>query len=161
MQTCTYKKLTLRLAAPLLIAALSLSCTMGGRGSVFSGAEPSAVAPIERRGETGIASYYAESFAGKMTASGEHFDPEEFTAAHRSLPFNTRVQVRNLENGKTVTVRINDRGPFVRSRIIDLSPAAARSLSFFNRGLARVEIEELPGSQRRQIRQSQSAANVN
>jgi rare lipoprotein A len=79
-------------------------------------------------GETGIASVYGHK--GGKTASGERVVPSEFTAAHRSLPFGTRVKVINRANGKMVTVRINDRGPFIRGRIIDLTPAAARELGF-------------------------------
>lgn len=89
--------------------------------------------------QTGRASWY--SHAGKKTASGERANPAGLTAAHRSLPFGTRVKVRNLRNGRTVTVRINDRGPFVRGRIIDVTKAAARRLGFMRRGTARVRIQ--------------------
>jgi peptidoglycan lytic transglycosylase len=85
----------------------------------------------------GIASVY--SYKGGRTASGERSQPGGLTAAHRSLPFGTRVKVTNRRNGKTVIVRINDRGPFIRGRIIDLTPAAARSLGFS--GLAPVTVE--------------------
>jgi rare lipoprotein A len=78
--------------------------------------------------ESGIASVY--SYKGIQTASGESARPNEFTAAHRTLPFGTRVQVTNRRNGKTVVVRINDRGPFTRGRVIDVTPAAARVLNF-------------------------------
>jgi rare lipoprotein A len=83
----------------------------------------------------GKASWYAMT---SRTASGERASPNTFSAAHRSLPFGTRVRVRNLANGRTVTVRINDRGPFVRGRIIDLSRAAAARLGILRRGTARV-----------------------
>lgn len=83
---------------------------------------------------SGIASVYS----GGRTASGEHMNPGEMTAAHRSLPFGTRVTVTNHRNGRTVEVRINDRGPFVRGRVIDLSPAAARALGVS--GLAPVSL---------------------
>jgi rare lipoprotein A len=85
---------------------------------------------------TGIASVYG--YKGGRTANGEHTRPGRLTAAHRTLPFGTRVRVTNRRNGRTVTVRINDRGPFVRGRIIDLTPAAARALGFS--GLAPVTI---------------------
>jgi rare lipoprotein A len=78
--------------------------------------------------QSGIASVYA--YAGERTASGEHARPSGFTAAHRTLPFGTRVRVTNKSNGRSVVVRINDRGPFVRGRVIDLTPAAARALGF-------------------------------
>lgn len=88
----------------------------------------------------GRASYYADYFQGRRTASGERFSIESFTAAHRTLPFGTTVRVTNLDNGKEVVVRINDRGPYLRSRIIDVSPAAARELGLLGRGTAPVRI---------------------
>ena len=78
--------------------------------------------------ETGLASWYGPKFHGKLTASGEVFNQEKFTAAHPTLPWGSRVKVTNLDNGKSVDVRINDRGPFKRGRIIDVSRAAARAL---------------------------------
>jgi rare lipoprotein A len=91
--------------------------------------------------QSGIASIYA--YAGEKTASGQRADPAGFTAAHRTLPFGTKVKVTNKRNGRSVTVRINDRGPFVRGRIIDLTPAAARALGFS--GLAPVELSMVSG----------------
>ncbi|MFQ5746777.1 MAG: septal ring lytic transglycosylase RlpA family protein [Gemmatimonadota bacterium] len=90
--------------------------------------------------QTGIASWYGPGFHGRRTASGEIFDMEAMTAAHKTLPFGTRVRVMNLENGRATSVRINDRGPFVRGRIIDLSRAAARSIHMLGPGTARVRI---------------------
>jgi rare lipoprotein A len=87
-------------------------------------------------GETGIASIYA--YKGEKTANGERVGPSDLTAAHKTLPFGTRVKVINQNNGKSVTVRINDRGPFVRGRIIDLTPAGAKALGFS--GLTRVTV---------------------
>lgn len=96
------------------------------------------------RGSTvGRASYYGPGFQGKKTASGERFDMNALTAAHRRLPFGTRVRVTNLDNGKAVVVRINDRGPFKKSRIIDLSLAAARKIGMTTTGTARVRLEVL------------------
>lgn len=89
---------------------------------------------------TGVASWYGQEFAGRTTANGDIFDPRALTAAHRSLPFGTVVDVRNLENGKRVRVRINDRGPFVGNRILDLSWGAAREIDLVDRGIGRVEI---------------------
>ncbi len=91
--------------------------------------------------EIGIASYYGKEFKGRRTASGEIFDPEKLTAAHPRLPFNTYVKVTNLENGRSVIVRINDRGPFKNGRIIDVSQKAAEILGFKNRGICKVKIE--------------------
>ena len=93
--------------------------------------------------ERGVASWYGEELAGRPTASGEPFDPYGMTAAHRSLPLGTRVEVENLENGRTVIVRVNDRGPFVDDRIIDLALAAAQALGFAAQGTTRVEVRSL------------------
>jgi rare lipoprotein A len=97
---------------------------------IFVGCSSAAMA------ESGIASVYA--YSGERTASGERAQPSGFTAAHRTLPFGTRVRVTNKTNGRTVVVRINDRGPFVRGRVIDLTPAAAHALGFS--GLAHVTL---------------------
>ncbi len=91
--------------------------------------------------EIGLASFYDDKFQGRVTASGELFDQNLFTAAHRTLPFGTMVKVINLENKKTVEVRINDRGPFINNRVIDLSSAAAKVLGFFTKGTAKIKIE--------------------
>ncbi len=91
----------------------------------------------------GIASYYGKKFHGRPTASGERFDMHALTAAHRTLPFGTRVRVTNLENGTRVVLRINDRGPSSRERIIDVSYGAARELGFVTQGLTRVRVEVL------------------
>ena len=90
---------------------------------------------------TGIASYYADKFHGRATSSGEIFDMNDFTAAHKTLPFGTKVQVRNKSNNKTVIVKINDRGPFVEDRIIDLSRAAAEAIGMIKTGTAEVELK--------------------
>lgn len=92
---------------------------------------------------SGIASYYASEFAGNRTASGERFNPAAFTGAHRSLAFNSRVAVTNMANGKQVTVRINDRGPWTKGRIIDISYAAAKVIGMHRSGTARVKLELL------------------
>ncbi len=99
--------------------------------------------PLDLRLTTqrGKASYYDDSFAGKRTASGEIYNPKKLTAAHRTLPFGTRVRVINLFNDKSVIVRINDRGPFIKSRIIDLSRAAAERLDMIENGVVEVFIE--------------------
>lgn len=90
---------------------------------------------------TGQASFYAHEFAGRRTASGERFNPEALTAAHRTLPMGTRVRVTNLRNGQSVIVRITDRGPFKKGRIIDLSLAAARVIGMVRSGIAPVKLE--------------------
>ena len=91
----------------------------------------------------GIASYYADDFNGKKTANGEIYDMYKMTAAHRSLPFNTKVRVTNLGNKRSIVVRINDRGPFKLERLIDLSLAAATQLGMKGTGTARVKLEVL------------------
>ena len=91
--------------------------------------------------QEGVASFYADKFEGRTTASGEKYKHSKLTAAHKTLPFGTIVKVLNLENQKTVEVKINDRGPFVEGRIIDLSKLAAEQLDIINKGLAKVKIE--------------------
>ncbi|MFW0757611.1 septal ring lytic transglycosylase RlpA family protein [Pseudomonas sp. H11T01] len=100
---------------------------------------------IDPRGydETGSASYYGAKHQGKRTASGERFNQHSLTAAHRQLPFGTRVKVTNLSNDKTVVVRINDRGPHTRGRLIDLSHEAAEQLGMLRNGTARVRVQSL------------------
>ena len=90
--------------------------------------------------ERGRASWYGRRFQGRSTASGEPFDMHELTAAHRTLPFGSRVRVRSLRNGREVVVRINDRGPFTKDRVIDLSQAAMKALGLRARGVVRVEL---------------------
>lgn len=93
-----------------------------------------------------VASFYHGSLAGNLTASGERYDPQDLTAAHRTLPFGTRLRITNMRNGKSVVVRVNDRGPFVEGRGIDLSRAAAELLGMIRRGVVRVTIQELDAS---------------
>ncbi|MBB6426148.1 septal ring lytic transglycosylase RlpA family protein [Sphingopyxis sp. JAI128] len=88
----------------------------------------------------GMASYYGNELAGNRTASGERFDPGQLTAAHRTLPFGSMVRVTNMSNGDSVIVRINDRGPFSRGRVIDVSQAAAREIGMHRSGTARVKL---------------------
>ncbi|HSM09746.1 MAG TPA: septal ring lytic transglycosylase RlpA family protein [Gemmatimonadota bacterium] len=95
--------------------------------------------------EEGEASWYGPGFHGRQTASGEVYDMEAMTAAHRELPFGSRVRVVNLDNGRETHVRINDRGPFARGRVLDLSRAAAREIDMLGSGTARVRIEVLEG----------------
>ena len=104
-------------------------------------------APRTGTGEVGVASWYGNEFHGRPTSSGEVFDTNDLTAAHRSLPFGTLVMVTNLANDRSVVVRINDRGPFVRGRIIDLSYAAARVLGLVGPGTGRVRLEVLGGAE--------------
>lgn len=97
--------------------------------------------PATRSLGSGVASFYGKRFHGRRTANGERFDMNAMTAAHKTLPFGTRVRVTNTRNGKSTVVRINDRGPFIRGRTIDLSRAAASEIGMISRGHARVELE--------------------
>jgi len=119
----------LALAAALLLASGTLGCATT-RGVT-----------LPRDAQVGVASYYAHAHHGRRTASGEAFDMGALTGAHRTLPFGTRVRVTNLANGRRTVVRINDRGPFKRKRLIDLSYAAARELGMVGTGTARVRLE--------------------
>ena len=112
--------------------------------SFFSGcAGPASYKPhpeLNGYKETGIASYYARNFQHSKTANGELLDNNSMTAAHKSLPFGTEVIVKNINNGKSVKVRINDRGPFVKGRIIDLTRAAFSQIANLDMGVVKVEI---------------------
>lgn len=104
---------------------------------------PPAPPPAEGWTQEGVASWYGHPFHGRTTASGEVYDMEAMTAAHQELPFGTVVEVSNLDNGRTTTLRINDRGPFVRGRVLDVSRRAARELEMIGPGTARVRITVL------------------
>ncbi len=91
----------------------------------------------------GIASWYGKKFHGRLTANGERFDMRKVSAAHKTLPFGTVVRVTDLDTHRSIKVRINDRGPFVEGRIIDLSRAASKKLGMFKQGIAKVRIEVL------------------
>lgn len=119
------------IAGSLLIAAAPVAA---------QDAAPAAPAPASSVLASGMASFYGDAHAGNRTASGERFDPDGMTAAHRSLPFGTRLRVTDPSTGRSVIVRVNDRGPFHKSRILDLSEAAARELGIVRRGRAVVEI---------------------
>lgn len=105
--------------------------------------EEKAEAVLEMIGQ-GEASYYGHELAGNRTASGERFNPNGLTAAHRTLPLGTKLKVTNVANGRSVIVRINDRGPFVRSRLIDVSLGAAREINMVRSGKAQVRLEIVP-----------------
>jgi len=93
--------------------------------------------------QAGVASYYADRFHGRRTASGERYDRNAFSAAHRTLPMGTQVRVTDINSGDSVVVQVNDRGPFARGRVIDLSRAAASEIGLTRRGLADVQVEVL------------------
>lgn len=143
VQACTSHRSRLAVTAPValcrVLACLLLAALLGACASrAAQGGDASAAG-----GQDGVASYYSDRHHGGKTASGERYDRNAMTAAHRSLPFGTRVRVRDLESGREVTVRINDRGPFVKGRIIDLSRAAAEQLHLIERGVAKVRVTPL------------------
>jgi len=124
-----------------VVAALALRHRKGDikLGQTLSDSATADVMRTDR--DTGTASYYAEAFHGKATSSGEKYDMNDRTCAHRWLPYNTQVRVTNLANGRSVIVRVNDRGPWKHTRLIDLSKGAAKELDMIRSGTARVAIE--------------------
>jgi rare lipoprotein A len=140
-------QMTRFLAALCAAGLLAQGCTHGR-----AAAQPAAGLPrasrSEEPGQRGKASYYGASLQGHKTANGERFDLHALTAAHRTLPFGTRVRVTNLANGRQVVVRINDRGPYAHGRIIDLSEEAARRLDCLAEGVVDVRIERVDGGAR-------------
>ncbi len=127
----------------LMMTALLIGCTSAPRytATKFPATRPSLEPGSYSMVEEGVASYYASEFNGRPTSNGEIYDMNQMTAAHRTLPFNTKVRVTNVATGKSVNVRINDRGPFKADRIIDLSLAAAKELGLIGTGTARVRVE--------------------
>jgi rare lipoprotein A len=115
----------LQVASITIASGLLTAAQSGGHGHHFG---------------TGVASYYANSFNGRRTASGESYRPDHLTAAHRSAAFGSHIRVTNLGNNRSVVVRVNDRGPWVRGRIIDLSREAARQIGMLSSGTARVRL---------------------
>jgi rare lipoprotein A len=132
-----YSRVQRRLVIAISVLILATAC--GKKVPVSAGPVAAPLSELQ-----GLASYYAEPYHGRRTASGEVFDTyQQLTAAHRTLPFNTVVKVTNQENGKDVEVRINDRGPFVDGRVIDLSLKAAREIDMERSGVARVKLTVL------------------
>lgn len=130
----------MRITPILAICALLLGPGCGRKKKVRVAHHVSVPRPIGSV-ETGTASWYGHPYHGRTAASGEIYNMENLTAAHRTLPFGTWVRVHNLENGKNVEVRVNDRGPFYNGRVIDLSHAAAGAIDMIGLGVARVRIE--------------------
>ncbi|MGH7034803.1 MAG: septal ring lytic transglycosylase RlpA family protein [Stellaceae bacterium] len=142
----------MRAANSLLVVSLaSFSCLL----AACTSPHPVPASPVLRAtrhekpsfSETGAASWYGKAHQGRRTADGERFDRHEMTAAHRSLPFGTIVRVKNETTGQTVKVRINDRGPYVGDRIIDLSAAAGKKLGIHEDGVATVRLEVFSSDQ--------------
>jgi rare lipoprotein A len=131
-------------ARSLIAAALALSLGASAATAQGSPDGAGAVNGAAASKESGIASWYGADFHGRPTSSGETYDKEKLTCAHRTLAFGTYILVRNLDNGSSVVVRVNDRGPFAKNRIIDLSEAAARIIGMIPTGTARVSLEAIP-----------------
>ncbi len=143
------KQLTAVVSATLLSVGLAAASDPGSASadsrSVKSASKPSVNASSKnqaaKRAQVGQASWYGKAFHGRPTASGEEYDMFQLTAAHRSLPLGTWVKVTNLRNGKWAVLKVNDRGPYVGNRILDVSYGAAQALNFRGRGVEKVSIE--------------------
>lgn len=132
----------------LVVAAL---LALAGRSPIYSAELPSSphrpATATSQHVQFGDASWYGAHHEGRKTASGEPYDPQSLTAAHPTLPLHSRVRVTNLKNGRSVEVRVNDRGPYRGQRVIDLSAKAAETIGLKGRGVARVKVEPLVGPQ--------------
>jgi rare lipoprotein A len=133
--------LTATVSIPVVNAEVLAKSTQKEEQSQVVAKPISALSKDLRSALRGMASWYGPGFHGRRSASGERFNQNALTAAHRNLPFGTKVRVTNLNNGRSVVVRINDRGPFVGGRIIDLSAGAAKMLGMIQSGVAPVEVE--------------------
>lgn len=135
----------------IAVTGCGLGPARSGKSYVINGKRYYILASADGFKEKGNASWYGEPFHGRKTASGEVYDMNRISAAHKTLPLHTWVEVRNLDNNKTMALRINDRGPFVDGRIIDLSRAAAQQLGMYNSGVARVHIKAITGARAKKL----------
>jgi rare lipoprotein A len=146
---CGRRTAAARLVAVLLIGAGLAACAQAPVANYQPQSRQAALhkrhsplasreASLDASASSGMASYYS---SGARTASGEAFNPNEFTAAHRTLPFGTKLRVTNVSTGQSVTVRVNDRGPFVPGRVVDVSHSAAESLGMTGKGVAKVKLD--------------------
>ncbi|MDR1395380.1 MAG: septal ring lytic transglycosylase RlpA family protein [Deltaproteobacteria bacterium] len=152
------EKLFFLLLASVMLAVLTSACGLyssgparSGKSYVINGKRYYILATAEGYREKGLASWYGDPFHGRKTASGEVFDKNEISAAHKTLPLKTWVEVKNLSNNKKMVIRINDRGPFISGRIIDLSQAAAMELGVYRPGTAPVVVTAVPASQAKRL----------
>jgi rare lipoprotein A len=130
----------------VVAAVLGLAGCTGGKQPAAVAGKPAAAEGADEKWrvyETGIASWYGGRWHGRKTANGERYNQNSMTAAHKKLPFGTKVRVTNLKTGKSCVVRINNRGPYVRGRVIDLSVAAAKKIGSHSGGLSKVKLEVL------------------
>jgi rare lipoprotein A len=151
-KSCNAARLSIVVLAAALLAACAQTSVVSNKSGYRAAGRPPTLAAVKigkhnplARGnhaaeKYGVASFYTE---GTETANGEKIDPQALTAAHRTLPFGTILRVTNLETGRTVTVRVNDRGPFVQGRDVDLSYSAAESIGILDQGVAKVRLDVL------------------
>lgn len=145
--------------AKLLLALIIVSCLTGcglfsnrsGQSYVINGKRYHVLASAAGYKERGLASWYGEPFHGRRTANGEIYDMNKISAAHKTLPLGTWVEVRNLNNQKTLVLRVNDRGPFVRGRVIDLSREAAKKMDIIQTGVAPVMVRAIDARKARKL----------
>jgi rare lipoprotein A len=146
----------------IFLGVTASGCAFGpklsGKSYVIKGKRYYILASAEGYQEKGIASWYGEPFHGRKTASGEVYNMFEVTAAHKTLPLQTWVEVKNLKNNKKLVVRINDRGPFIDGRIIDLSQAAAVELGVHRPGVAPVVVTAVPAAQAKRLSDQRARA---
>lgn len=141
------------------LASMPAANTPDAARASLADAKPIDAADISDFHQTGRASWYGKRFHGRLTANGERFDMNDFTAAHRTLPLSSYVRVTNQNNGKSVVVKINDRGPFARGRVLDLSYAAAKVIGLVRAGTGRVKIQGL-SPQQAQVARDEMLASV-
>ena len=128
----------------ILLLGIPLACGCAHTPQRAVHPAPGEVPGFQEYHQEGFASWYGPGFHGRKTASGERFNTHDLTCAHKTLPFGTRVKVTNLDNGQELILTVNDRGPFIRGRIIDLSHKAAQELDVLKTGVAKVKIETVP-----------------
>ncbi len=136
------------------------SAKHSGKSYVINGKRYYILSSAEGFKEKGQASWYGEPFHGRKTANGETYDMNKISAAHKTLPLNTWVEVKNLDNNKTMALRINDRGPFIEGRIIDLSKAAAEEMGMLKAGVARVSLRAITGDKAKQLAAKEGRVNA-
>lgn len=135
----------------LTVSGCGLMSNRSGKSYVIDGKRYHIMASAKGYREKGVASWYGEPFHGRKTASGEVYDMNQISAAHKTLPLHTWVEVKNLENNKKLVLRINDRGPFVKGRVIDLSRRAAEEMGMLNAGVAKVSVRAISGKKAEQL----------
>ena len=144
-------KIFLAFVLILTLGGCGLGPARSGKSYVINGKRYHILASADGFREKGLASWYGEPFHGRKTASGEVYDMNKISAAHKTLPLHTWVEVKNLDTNKVLTMRVNDRGPFVKGRVIDLSRAAAKEMGMLKAGVARVTVKAITGEKARRL----------